>query len=98
LLSPARASAREALLTVGTLRPEEVCGLRWRDVDLAASTITIRTARTLVDGKPVEKAPKTVAGERVLPLDCTLVARLRGQRQNSGDLRLGMFCGELFPR
>lgn len=59
------------------LRPEEVCGLRWRDVNLTACTLTIRTARTLVDGKPVEKATKTDAGTRTLPLDAGLVAQLR---------------------
>jgi integrase len=48
------------------LRPEEVCGLRWRDVNLAAGTITIRMARTLVDGRPIEKPPKTDAGKRTV--------------------------------
>lgn len=53
-----------------------MCGLRWHDVGLATGTLTIRIARTLVDGKPIEKAPKTTAGRRVLPLDCTLTAQL----------------------
>jgi integrase len=59
------------------LRPEEVCGLRWRDVDLKAGTLRGRLARTLVDGKPVEKPPKTAAGKRVLPLDDALVSALK---------------------
>lgn len=63
------------------LRPEEVCGLRWRrDVDLSDRTLSIRTVRTLVDGKPVEKAPKTAAGKRTLPLDDALVATLKAFR------------------
>jgi integrase len=60
------------------LRPEEVCGLRWRrDVNLAGRTLKIQLARTLVDGHAVEKPPKTSAGARVLPLDDALVTQLR---------------------
>jgi hypothetical protein len=50
-------------------------------VDLTAGTLRIRIARTLVDGKPIEKAPKTDGGRRVLPLDCTLVAQLKAFRK-----------------
>jgi integrase len=81
-----KAAAANRLAAVITLqclglRPEEVCGLRWRDVDLTAGTIMIRAARTLVDGKPVEKPPKTAAGKRVLPLDCTLITQQRAFRK-----------------
>jgi integrase len=81
-----KAAAADRLAPVITLqclglRPEEVCGLRWRDVDLAAGTLTIRHARTLVDGKPIEKPPKTAAGRRVLPLDCALIAQLGAFRK-----------------
>jgi integrase len=59
------------------LRPEEVCGLRWRrDVRLARRELSVNIARTLVDGKPVEKPPKTKAGKRTLPLDDALAAEL----------------------
>jgi integrase len=52
-----KAAAADRLAPVITLqclglRPEEVCGLRWRDVNLTAGTLSIRNARTLVDGKP----------------------------------------------
>jgi integrase len=61
------------------LRPEEVCGLRWRrDVNLPGRTLRIQMVRTLVDGQVVEKAPKTTAGKRVLPLDDALAAQLKG--------------------
>jgi integrase len=81
-----KAAAADRLAPVITLqclglRPEEVCGLRWRDVDLTAGTLTIRMARTLVDGRPMEKAPKTDAGKRVLPLDRTLIAQLKAFRK-----------------
>ena len=67
------------------LRPEEVCGLRWRrDVNLAGRTLKIQIARTLVDGHAVEKPPKTSAGARVLPLDDALVAQLRSVQDAAG--------------
>lgn len=60
------------------LRPEEVCGLRWRrDVKLPKGTVEIKMVRTLVDGQVVEKPPKTAAGARVLPLDDALAASLK---------------------
>ncbi len=59
------------------LRPEEVCGLRWHHVNLIAMTLSIRAARTLADGQPVEKATKTPRGTRVLPLDDTLLRDLK---------------------
>ena len=38
------------------LRPEEVCGLRWRrDVDIPIRTLRIQVVRTLVDGQVVEE-------------------------------------------
>jgi integrase len=59
------------------LRPEEACGLRWdRDVKLRKRVLTVNMARTLVDGKPVEKPPKSDAGHRSLPLDDALVSAL----------------------
>jgi integrase len=87
------------------LRPEEVPGLRWRDVDLNSGTLVIRVARTLVDGKAIEKPPKTEAGKRVLPLDAGLVAQLRAFRKLHAAERLAageayqdcgyVFCDEL---
>lgn len=60
------------------LRPEEVCGLRWRrDVYLKHRELAIQVARTLVDGTVVEKPPKTAAGKRTLPLDDALAASLK---------------------
>ncbi len=60
------------------LRPEEVCGLRWRrDVSLPRRHIAIQVVRTIVDGAVVEKPPKTPAGRRTLPLDDSLTASLR---------------------
>lgn len=59
------------------LRPEEACGLQWRrDIRPRKLEMSVNMARTLVDGKPIEKAPKTAAGCRTLPLDDALAASL----------------------
>ncbi|MFE1046320.1 tyrosine recombinase XerC [Streptomyces olivaceus] len=57
------------LLSLMGLRPAEVCGLRWTDVDLKLGTLETANTRTMVGNVQVlEKDAKTAAGERVLPL------------------------------
>lgn len=64
------------------LRPEEVCGLRWRrDIKLPKRTVSINKVRTLADGVAVEKPPKTAAGKRTLPLDDVLADALAAFRE-----------------
>jgi integrase len=66
------------LLSLMGLRPAEVCGLRWVDVDLAAGTIAVgENTRTLVDGQIDEKGAKSVAGRRLLPLPKTVADALK---------------------
>lgn len=50
------------------LRRGEILGLRWRDVDLARGTITVRETRTTVGNQVVEKAPKTKESRRTLDI------------------------------
>lgn len=77
------------------LRPEEACGLQWRrDVKPRGRELTVALARTLVDGKPVEKPPKTDAGRRTLPLDDTLAATLTAFHALQGRERLA--AGEAY--
>ena len=60
------------------LRPEELCGIRWSDIDLAGKSAAVGVhVRTLVDGAPGEQSAKSEAGIRLLPLDDDLTARLR---------------------
>ncbi|MFD8967718.1 tyrosine-type recombinase/integrase [Streptomyces sp. NPDC059568] len=56
------------LLSLIGLRPAEVVGLRWMDVDLEHGTVRIEITRTLVVGEVVEKDTKSEAGDRGLPL------------------------------
>ena len=75
-------------LSLLALRPEEVCGLRWESVDLAAGTLRVERARTLAGGRPVEKATKTVSSVRTLPLDADTVSALRELRKRQAAERL----------
>jgi integrase len=79
------------------LRPEEVCGLRWkRDLNLGKRTIRIQVVRTLVDGAVVEKPPKSDAGKRTLPLDDALTEALRAFQLLQAREKLA--AGEAYSR
>jgi len=57
------------MLSLMGLRPAEVAGLRWEDIDLDRATLSIVNTRTMIGNAVVlEKDTKTEAGERVLPL------------------------------
>ncbi|MGW2228155.1 tyrosine-type recombinase/integrase [Streptomyces formicae] len=57
------------LLSLMGMRPAEVCGQRWPDIDLDVGLLLIVMTRTMVGNKTVlEKDTKTAAGERGLPL------------------------------
>jgi integrase len=78
------------LLSLMGMRPAEVCGLRWSDVDLDAGTLTIANTRTLVVGEVVEKGAKSAAGRRALPLPAPVVAALRTFRRLQATERLAI--------
>jgi integrase len=44
------------------LRPGEICGLHWADVDLAGRQIVVRHNRVSVDGRVQETTTKTRSG------------------------------------
>lgn len=64
------------------LRREEICGLRWRDVDFEANVIRVRNAITEVDGKIYEKGPKTETSRRDVILEPDLKLRLIRRRES----------------
>ncbi|MGW2277861.1 tyrosine-type recombinase/integrase [Streptomyces sp. NPDC001770] len=66
------------LLSLMGLRPAEVCGLRWQDVDLDRGIIAIANTRTMMGNRAVvEKGTKSLAGERELPLPGPVLEALR---------------------
>lgn len=70
------------LLSLMGLRPAEVCGLRWTDVDFDAATVAAgANTRTLVDGRVEEKSAKSAAGDRGLPAPPVVLTALRAFRK-----------------
>lgn len=85
------------LLGMLGLRPAEVCGLKWDQVDLTRKQLTISVTRTMVDGEATEKDPKTAAGRRTLPLPEVATAALRDHRKRQTEEKLaagGAYVGQ----
>jgi integrase len=76
------------LLSLIGMRPAEVCGVRWSDVDLDAGTIRVEATRTLVAGEVIEKDTKSESGERWLPLPAVVLAALKAFRARQAKERL----------
>ncbi len=70
------------------LRRSELCGLQWPDIDLEAGALSVRRARTQVDGRPVVKGPKTASSRRVVDLDKGTIAALRRLKVAQAEERL----------
>jgi integrase len=79
------------LLSLIGLRPAEVCGLRWEDVDLTTGTLSVEITRTLVAGEVIEKDTKSEAGDRALPLPEIVRTALKAfkRRQAAEQLAAG---------
>jgi integrase len=69
------------------LRRGEVCGLRWRDLDLDAGTLEVVETR-VVAAEVVTGAPKTKAGSRIIALDAGTVAAMLAWRKVQATERL----------
>ena len=80
VLQAARGTKLEALMQVGmmrALRPGELLGLQWEDVDLEQGTLHIRQALKGDNGMLALGAPKTKKSVRSLALSDDLVSTLR---------------------
>ena len=62
------------------LRQGEVCGLRWRDYDAQAATITVRESIGKASGTNYSKAPKTKSSRRNIPVSPQLARALERRR------------------
>lgn len=78
-------------LTTG-MRRGEVVGLRWKDVDLEAGRLSVKSALVSVRYQVIESQPKTEHGRRPISLDPLTVSALREGRVRELEERL--LCGE----
>ncbi|MGW1227831.1 tyrosine-type recombinase/integrase [Streptomyces sp. NPDC002530] len=79
------------LLSLMGLRPAEICGLRWEDVDLENATIVIANTRTMMGNRyVVEKDTKSLAGERALPLPALVLGALKAFWARQAEERLAL--------
>lgn len=78
-------------LALAGMRLGEICGLRWSDVDLKAKTLAVENTRLQRGKKRIEKAPKSRASRRELPLPDHLTTVLKATRklQAADRLKLG---------
>ncbi|MEV5472710.1 site-specific integrase [Streptomyces sp. NPDC052207] len=79
------------LLSLMGLRPAEVCGLRWEDIDFKLLTLDVCNTRTMINNSVVvEKDTKSEAGDRVLPVPGPLNDALRKFRACQAKERLSV--------
>lgn len=72
------------------LRRGELLGLQWCDIDWENSKIKISRNRVVVDGKVIEKDPKTEAGTRTLDVPQPLMAKLKQHKTSCAEHRLAL--------
>jgi integrase len=70
------------------LRRGELCGLRWSDLDLAASRLVVRHTITTVNHRIVEGTVKTAKSRRSVDLDAETVRLLAAHRASQLEERL----------
>ena len=88
-----RLGAAYHLLATTGMRRGEALGLRWADVDLAASRAAIRQTVIAVRHRPMLGTPKTAKGRRTVSLDEGTVAVLKAHRSRQVEERLQIGTG-----
>lgn len=88
LFSDRQRANESPALRLGTLlalftamREGEICGLRWRNVDLQSGVIKVREAVGRDGDGSYLKAPKTTTSRRDIPISQALVAELKEHRR-----------------
>lgn len=76
------------LAAVSGMRRGELVGLAWPDVDLHEGTVSVRRSLGIDGGEVFVKAPKSLAGVRLVGLDPQTVEVLRSHRVRLAEDRL----------
>lgn len=98
LLQHASSTDLEAPISVavGTgLRRGELLALRWTDIDLERSRLTVRRSLETVDGITRSKPPKTARSARTIALPQFVREVLRRVRREQNERRLALGLGRL---
>ncbi len=69
------------------LRKGELLALQWSDINFEQNTVQVTKAITLVNGKPVCKAPKTKSSHRAVSIPVYLTKRLMHLKQSQDEFR-----------
>jgi integrase len=91
LLTAARGTRNEALYVVAVhtgLRQGELLGLKWTDIDLDASRLSVRRSLKVTEDGLDFGPPKNQASRRSVPLNKSAVAVLRAHRLRQNEERL----------
>ncbi|WP_433080070.1 tyrosine-type recombinase/integrase [Dactylosporangium sp. CA-052675] len=78
------------LIVFTGLRRGEACGLHWDDVDLDASSITVRWQIVQIGWETVLDTPKTAESEGSVAIDAETVAAFRAHRARQNRERLAV--------
>lgn len=70
------------------LRREEMCRLRWKDVDFQGKTLCIHRARTMAGSQVIEKDTKNRSSTRLLHMPDEVIRVLRAERRRQRENRL----------
>ena len=76
------------------LRRGEICGLRWRDLDLGKATLQVCQQVQNIGGELVTLIPKTDRSRRTIRLPASLPAALKAHRKDQAELRLQLGLGK----
>lgn len=69
-------------------RKAELLALGWSDISFTSDTISISKAVTIVDGKPIIKAPKTKSSYRKVSIPHSLILKLKKLQVSQAEYRL----------
>ena len=76
------------LMLLGGLRSEEVCGLKWEDIDFKNGTISIKRVLVYTKSTFYFKDPKTKSSFRTISIPDTLLNKLKKLKTKHNKLKL----------
>lgn len=75
------------------MRRGEVCGLRWKDVDLKSKILSVEQSLDVISGEVVIKEPKTDSGTRRIKMPTIMVQELKKWKKQCKESQLSS-CNE----